>query len=147
MHGARFNPPGISALYLALSVEGMLLEMGHGFGHRFDPLTICSYLVDMDDLVDLRTEAVRNKADVSLEDMACPWASDLAARQYPASWRLANRLIAGGASGVLVPSFARRARADMVNLVLWTWGPDLPHQVVVHDPAQRLPKDQRSRLT
>jgi hypothetical protein len=23
--------------------------MGHGFGHRFDPLTVCSYAVDVAD--------------------------------------------------------------------------------------------------
>jgi RES domain-containing protein len=41
--------------------------------------------------------------------------------------------------------FARGARADVHhNLVLWIWGPDLPHRVTVHDPAFRLPRDQSS---
>ncbi|MDR0808919.1 MAG: RES domain-containing protein, partial [Gemmobacter sp.] len=31
LRGGRFNPAGMPALYLALSLEGMLLEMGHGF--------------------------------------------------------------------------------------------------------------------
>jgi len=31
--------------------------MGHGFAHRFDPLTICSYEVDVEDVVDLSTDA------------------------------------------------------------------------------------------
>jgi len=31
---------GVPALYLALTIEGMLVEMGHDFGHRFDPLTV-----------------------------------------------------------------------------------------------------------
>ena len=57
---------------------------------------------------------------------------------------IATRLIREGASGIIVPSFARGARPDMHNVVLWKWGPDLPHRVFVHDPSGRLPKDQLS---
>lgn len=144
IQGGRFNPKGVPALYLALTVEGMLLEMGHGFAHRFDPLTICSYTVDVDDVVDLRTAEDQRKAGVSLNELASPWAYDVASRRSPASWKLARHLIAEGASGMLVPSFARGARDHMANLVLWRWGPDLPHKVEVHDPQGRLPKDQSS---
>jgi RES domain-containing protein len=145
--GGRFNPRGTAALYLALSVEGMLIEMGHGFGHRFDPLTVCAYAVDVDDLVDLLTDAARAAAAVDLAVMACPWAYDLASGKIPASWKLAESLIAKGASGILTPSFATGARPDMANLVLWRWGPVLPHKVDVHDPRGRLPKDQSSWRT
>lgn len=144
IYGGRFNPKGVPALYLALSVEGMLLEMGHGFAHRFDPLTICSYDVDMDDLVDLRSEAGCKAACVTPADLACAWAYEAAAGRTPASWRAARSLIDAGAASVLVPSFARGARPDASNLVLWRWGPDLPHKVQVHDPAGRLPKDRSS---
>ncbi len=145
--GARFNPAGVPALYLALSVEGMLLEMGHGFGHRFDPLTICAYTVDAEDLVDLRTEDGRRAENIELAAMACPWAYDRANGRVPPSWRIAEALIAKGAAGILAPSFAPGARVDMVNLVLWRWGTDLPHQVTVHDPSGRLPKNQASWKT
>lgn len=142
--GGRFNPLGAPALYLALTVEGMFLEMGHGFAHRFDPLTICSYDVDVDDLVDLRADKGSAAAGVALADMACAWAYDRAAGRRPASWIIADRLMAVGASGILVPSFAVSARPDMANLVLWNWGPYLPHKVEVHDPSGRLPKNQLS---
>jgi RES domain-containing protein len=142
--GGRFNPVGTPALYLALTIEGMLIEMGHGFSHRFDPLTVCAYEVDVDDLIDLRTDAARAAASVDLAAMACPWAWDLANGRIPASWTLARSLIANGASGILVPSFATGARPDMANLVLWQWGSALPHKVDVHDPHGRLPKDQSS---
>jgi RES domain-containing protein len=142
--GGRFNPLGTPALYLALSVEGMLVEMGHGFGHRFDPLTICTYTVDVDDIVDLRTETARAAAGIALASMACPWAYDLATGKRPASWDIATSLIAKGAAGILTPSFATGARPDMANLVLWRWGPVLPHKVEVHDPEGRLPRDQSS---
>lgn len=136
--GGRFNPIGTPALYLALTFEGMLVEMGHGLARRFDPLTICSYEVDCDDVVDLRTDADRASAGVSLADMSCSWASDLSAGRQPASQRIARKLIAAGAAGILTPSFATHARPDMANLVLWRWGESLPHLVRLHDPAGRL---------
>jgi RES domain-containing protein len=142
--GGRFNPIGTPALYLALSVEGMLVEMGHGFAHRFDPLTICAYSVDVDDIADLRTESGRAAEKIDLAAMACPWAYGLASGRPPASWEIAKRLIAKGAAGILAPSFATGARPDMANLVLWRWGPEPPHMVEVHDPTGRLPKDQSS---
>jgi len=142
--GGRFNPVGVPTLYLALTLEGMFLEMGHGFAHRFDPLTICAYELDVDDIVDLRTERGRKAAGVVLAGMACAWALDLANGHEPASWRIAKQLIADGAAGILVPSFAVGARPEMANLVAWKWGPDFPHRITVHDPDHRLPKDQAS---
>lgn len=143
-HGGRFNPKGVPALYLALTIDGMIAEMTHGFAHRLDPLTICSYQVDVDDVADLRDDDGRKANNVVLADIACAWAADVANGRYPASWRIADRLIALGRAGVLVPSFARGAKSDMTNLVLWKWGPTLPHHVEVYDPSGRLPKDQTS---
>lgn len=142
--GGRFNAVGTPALYLALTIESLLVEIAHGFGHRLDPLTICEYTVDVDDLVDLRTEASRKAAAVELAALSCAWAYDRASGRTPASWDVTTRLIARGAAGILVPSFANGAKPDMANLVLWHWGPSLPHLVQVHDPAGRLPKDQSS---
>jgi RES domain-containing protein len=142
--GGRFNPIGTPALYLALTIEGMLVEMGHGFAHRFFPLTICAYNVDVNDIVDLRTESDRSAQAIDLSAMACPWALDLANGKRPASWGIVALLIAKGAAGILTPSFATGARPDMANLILWRWGPARPHKVEVHDPDGRLPKDQSS---
>lgn len=142
--GGRFNPIGVPALYLALTIEGMFLEMAHGFGHRFDPLTICCYEVDVDGIVDLRTEAERAAAGITLAQMACAWAYEIANGRTPDSWTVAKSLIAQGAAGILTPSFAIGARPDMANLVLWRWGPEPPHKVVVHDPSGRLPRNRSS---
>lgn len=143
-NGARFNPAGTPALYLALSIEGVFAEQGHGFSRRLLPLTVCSYEVDVADIVDLRSEQARQQANIALADMACPWKLDLVAGTEPASWKITRRLVSEGAAGVLVPSFANNARADMSNLVLWRWGPDLPHKVMVIDPRRQLPRDQSS---
>ena len=141
--GGRFNPKGVPALYLALSIDTVILETTQGFPYRLEPLMIVTYEVDVADIVDLRTPESRQVADVKLEDMGCGWRFDLASGEEPASWRIANRF-RPTVAGILVPSFANGARADMHNLVLWKWGPNLPHQVNVYDPHQRLPKDQRS---
>jgi RES domain-containing protein len=125
-------------------MEGVMTEMTHGFLHRLEPLTICSYEVDVDDVVDLRTDADRNAAGLSLDELGCAWELNLANHTEPASWRIAKDFMAHGRAGILVPSFARGARADMYNIVLWTWGPDLPHRVNVFDPSGRLPKNQLS---
>jgi RES domain-containing protein len=131
-------------LYLALTIEGMFAEMGHGFARRFDPLTVCCYAVDCDGVVDLRTRDRRKAASVKLADLSCPWLLDLANGNEPSSWAVAKRLIAGGATGILVPSFAIGARRGMANLVLWKWGADIPNKVDVYDPSGRLPKNQVS---
>jgi RES domain-containing protein len=141
--GGRFNPQGVPALYLCLTIEGVFAEQAHGFAYRFEPLTICCYEVDVEDIVDLRTDNDRDAAGVILSDMACAWRLDIARGREPASWRIANQLRKDSA-GIVVPSFANRPRPEMHNLVLWKWGPDLPHQVNVYDPSGRLPKDQLS---
>lgn len=144
VHGGRFNPRGMPTLYLALTIDGVFADVAHGFARRFDPLTVCSYDVDVDDIDDLREDAGRKASGVDPADLGCAWASDVASGRKPASWRVAERLIGRGSAGVLVPSFAAGAKPDMANLVLWQWGPALPHRVDVYDPSGRLPKDQTS---
>jgi RES domain-containing protein len=114
------------------------------FRSRFDPLTVCTYDLDIEEMVDLTTDPGRGTANVQLSELQCSWAEDMAAGKEPASWKVAKRLIGEGASGIIVPSFARGARPDMHNVVLWKWGSDLPHRVLVHDPSGRLPKNQLS---
>lgn len=144
LKGGRFNPVGMPALYLASSLEGVFAEMSHGFSQRMEPLTICEYHVDCDNLIDLRTADSRIAARVSLPDLSAPWRYHLANGRYPRSWQLVTKLYTAGASGILVPSFARTAKPDSFNFVLWRWGAELPHKVTVHDPSGRLPKSDLS---
>jgi RES domain-containing protein len=144
IRGARFNPKGVPALYLGLSIMSAIKEISQGFAHRLDPTVLCSYDVDCDDVVDLTTEQGRGAAAVSLDDMACAWALALASSARPASWSIYDQLVARGVAGILLPSFAPGADADDRNLVLWDWGPNLPHKVEVFDPSGRLPLDQLS---
>jgi hypothetical protein len=58
-------------------------------------------------MVDLTTDPGRGTANVQLSELQCSWAEDMAAGKEPASWKVAKRLIGEGASGIIVPSFAR----------------------------------------
>jgi RES domain-containing protein len=142
--GRRFNRKGQPALYLSLTAMTALREISSGFAHRLTPLVLCSYDVDCEDIVDLRSDAVRADAEVSLDDMACAWAEDLRRGREPASHAVVRRLTDRGAAGILAPSFAVGATANDQNLVLWRWGPDLPNRVQVFDPSGRLLKNQLS---
>ncbi|KXF77989.1 hypothetical protein ATN84_24580 [Paramesorhizobium deserti] len=144
IRGARFNPKGVSALYLGLSIMTAVKEANQGFAHRIDPCVLCSYAIDCEDVADLTTEEGRKAYSVHLDEMACAWANALADGERPSSWSVYDRLVTQGVAGILAPSFAPGAEADDLNLVLWEWGPDLPHKVAVFDPSGRLPKDQLS---
>lgn len=144
IHGGRFNPKGVPALYLSLTLEGAVKEANQGFAFKIDPCVVCCYDVDCEDVVDLRTERQRRDNRITWDDIACPWFSLIAEGEAPPSWALARRLIAQGHAGILVPSFAPRAGETDANLVLWHWGARLPHQVNVYDPSGRLPRNQLS---
>ncbi|HMB46658.1 MAG TPA: RES domain-containing protein [Afifellaceae bacterium] len=140
IHGGRFNPKGMPALYLASDVIGAVNEMSHGFTARILPLTMCSYDVDCEQVADLTDETVRARHGTSLEEMAAGW-FPAASSGNPPGWILAHRLVDDGYVGALVPSFALNAEPRHRNLVLWDWGPDLPSRVAVYDPSGRLPKN------
>lgn len=144
LKGRRFNWPGLETLYLSLSFNTVFREVSGGFAHRLTPYVLCSYDVDCQDIADLRTNSDRVSLGVELGDLSCAWGDALIAGREPESWSVVRRLMAEGHAGILVPSFANGATADDQNLVLWRWGPDLPHKVTVYDPTGKLPKNQLS---
>lgn len=144
IRGARFNPKGVPALYLALGIMTAVKEANQGFAHRIDPCVLCSYDVDCEDIVDLRTPEGQDAAGIRHEDMTCGWMDFLAEGKRRPSWTIYERHARQGGAGVLVPSFAPGADASDHNLVLWSWGENLPHRVTVIDPSGRLPRNQLS---
>ena len=144
IHGGRFNPRRMPALYLALDPMTAIKEAAQGFAHKFEPYVLCTYEIHCEDMADLRTEVGRRAAGAALEDMACAWFAEAAAGREPPSWRIARRLIGDGAAGLIAPSFAAAASADDANLILLERSDRLPHKVAVFDPSGRLPKNQLS---
>jgi RES domain-containing protein len=140
LRGARFNPPGVPALYLSLDAIGAVNEVAQGFAGRIPPTVLCEYDIDCEDVVDLRDATSQQAAGTSLDVLSCAWKL---ASPAP-SQQLAARLIGEGAAGILVQSFAIGAPPQHANLVLWKWGADLPWRVEVFDPSGRLPKNQLS---
>lgn len=144
MAGGRFNWVGMPALYLSLSIATATREVTAGFAHRLTPFTFCGYDIDCEDIADLSTDLSRAGLSIALSQLACPWGSFLKDGKTPPSHAVVRRLTAEGYAGLLAPSFAVGATSDDVNLVLWRYGPDLPHRVRVHDPSGKLPKNQLS---
>jgi len=141
LHGGRFNRAGDAALYLSLETETAICEASQGFAARFPPLTLITYDVDCEDIVDLNDDAERARRGIEMADLSCPWLALLLDGKVVPSHGVADRLIDAGAAGAIVPSFAPSAAVDARNLVLWRWGPDLPWKVTVYDPDNRLPSD------
>lgn len=138
-HGGRFNPVGTPALYTSLRMETAWLEAQQGFAFKPQPLTVCAYDVDSEPILDLTTQPGADGPDFSPATLACPW-EDFADRgETPPSWALARTLIAGGAAGIIVPSFAPGATSQDRNLVFWKWSDRPPSRVAVIDDERRLP--------
>lgn len=144
-YGGRFNRKGVPALYLATDMATAMREVAHGFPYKLvDPLTIVSYEIDCADIVDLTDQRVRRSLKLAEDDLACGWLLLQEEKKPVPSHHIADKLIAEGAAGILVRSFAPGSTVDNHNLVLWKWSSKLPHKVRVHDPDGRLPKDGRS---
>lgn len=144
LHGGRFNPRGIPALYTSRRLETAWLEAQQAFPFKAQPMTICAYAVDCEGVVDLTLPGERARLAVAPDDLACAW-EDLASRgREPPSWALARRLIAEGAAGIVVPSYAPGAGSRDLNAVFWRWSGEPPHQVRVIDDWGRLPRDDAS---
>ncbi len=105
---------------------------------------MCEYDVDCETIADLRDNQSRAKLGVTMEEIGCGWMSHQYRGKQAPSWLVADRLKKTGHTGTLVQSFAPGATKANVNLVLWTWGPNLPCRVEVYDPTGRLPANQLS---
>jgi RES domain-containing protein len=142
--GGRFNKRGQAALYLACDIATVIVEVTQSFANRLPPILICEYDVDCDAIADLTDDATRQKLGIEIADLSGPWLDYQRAGRLASSQAVAAFLKADGYAGITVRSFAHRATEANHNLVLWDWGPDLPHQVSVHDPDARLPRTQAS---
>lgn len=144
VHGGRFNPRGVAALYTSLRMETAWLEAQQSFPFKAQPMTLCGYRVDCENMVDLTKEEICLSLGVKECDLDCPW-EDMAARSLvPPSWLLAQRLTGSGVAGIIIRSFAHGATPADVNAIFWKWSDAPPHQVIVVDDFGRLPRNDAS---
>ena len=145
LYGGRFNTKGTPTLYLSTDMATAMREVAHGFPFKLvDPLLIVSYTVHCDDIIDLTQARVRRSLKIPEADLACAWLLLQEERKPVPSQDIAARLIAQGAAGILVRSYAPGSTADNHNLILWKWSDDLPHRIRVHDPDGKVPKNVKS---
>ena len=144
LHGGRFNPKGTPALYLSLTAPTALAEYNQGFPHRPQPSTLCAYEIDCEDILNLTDGDQRKIASISLSEMAGAWELMVTKKQKPPTWEMAERLIGSKFAGIIAPSYAKNAPSGGQTIVLWNWQDSLPHQVILIDDNNRLPKNQDS---
>jgi RES domain-containing protein len=143
-YGGRFNPVGMAALYTSRRMETAWREAQQGFPFKAQPLTVCAYEVDCEDVADLTDRATLERLEIARPDLACPWEELVDRRRTPPSWTLARRLAAAGFAAIIVPSFAPGAAEDDANVVFWRWSDHPPHQLRLIDDERRLPRDDSS---
>lgn len=122
--GGRFNPTGVSALYLADSPETALKEVTTGAGHGLiQPWLLCSYAIHMDRVLDIRPYG---------ELFNTPWRLQKLQQSIPPGWLLCRQLKQQKqATGLLVPSY----QSNGTNLVVLRYQQS---EIQAYDPEKRL---------
>jgi RES domain-containing protein len=144
--GGRFNRVGCSALYTSLTPQTAWMEAQQGLPFKAQPMTLVAYHVDCARIVRLVDPEVCAAVGIDAAALSCPWEDLAGSGQTPPSWQLADTLIAAGAHGLVVPSFAPGTSERDRNLVLWVWSETPPCSVTVIDDFGRLPHDDASWL-
>ncbi|QYU69081.1 RES domain-containing protein [Leptolyngbya sp. 15MV] len=136
-HGGRFNPRGMAALYCSLGPLAALREANQV--GDLQPTTLVSYNAVIARVLDATDEAAIGKFGLTLPELAAPdWRDQMLRDGIAPTQQLAPDALAKGYSGMVVRSFARGARDEDRNLVLWRWGPKLPNRLVLIDDENRL---------
>jgi len=137
LHGGRYNPKGTPALYTAMSVMTAIREANQ-IG-TLQPITLVSYEADITPVLDATDVDALARYDISPTDLAADdWRIRMQKEGKAPTQVLAERLIADGYAGLRVPSFAKGATREDLNLVLWDWGSTLPTKLMPIDDEGRL---------
>lgn len=131
--GGRFNRVGRPALYTALAPDTAIREANRA--GLLQPTTLVCLRADVGPLLDGTDPAALADHGATAELLAdAGWQDAMLTGRPVPTQDLADRLIAAGFAGLIVPSYARGAPADARNLVLWDWD----GQVTLVDDEGRL---------
>jgi RES domain-containing protein len=116
--GGRFNRIGRPALYTSLAPETALREANQV--GTLQPVTLVAYRADIGPLLDGRDAPALVPFGMTPEALADPgWRERMLSRQPVLTQDLTEVAVGAGFAGIVVPSYARGAPADALNLVLW----------------------------
>ena len=137
LHGGRFNPKGIPALYTAMSVMTAIREANQ-IG-TLQPTTLVSYEAEISPIFDATVADALGSYDMTPSDLAADdWRLRMQREGKAPTQIMSERLIADGYAGLQVRSFASGATAEDMNVVLWVWSNTLPAKLVLIDDEGRL---------
>jgi len=137
LYGGRFNPKGMPALYTSVTVITALKEANQA--GSLQPTTLVSYDADITPLFDTRDGALLHDHGIDAQTLSTPtWRDDMNVFGETPTQRLARSLKNEGFCGLIVRGFAPGATDIDLNVVLWTWGDTVPHQLILIDDEQRL---------
>jgi RES domain-containing protein len=119
-YGGRFNRIGRPALYTAFDPATALREANQV--GTLQPTTLVALRARIGPLLDGRdARALAPFASTPAALGAEDWRDRMLTRRPVPTHDLAEAAIAQGFAGIVVPSHARAAPADALNLVLWDW--------------------------
>lgn len=137
LYGGRFNAKGTPALYASLSVLTALREANQV--GSLQPTTLVSYDAEIERVFDTRDASALAAQDMDDDSLAdAGWRDQMRAKGEARTQVFARRLVEAGYQGLLVRSFARGARLDDLNLVLFSWGEGPPSRLTLIDDEERL---------
>ncbi|WP_425053890.1 RES family NAD+ phosphorylase [Psychromarinibacter sp. S121] len=135
--GGRFNRQGRAALYLARDFETLRYEIARG--GAFQPSVIVEFRADISGLFDARDAGALASVGFAPDNLGDPaWRLRMHRGERVPTQDLAETLIGQGHCGMVVRSFARGARADSANVVLWGWGQGTAASLELVDDDGRL---------
>lgn len=138
LHGGRFNPKGVPALYTALDPATAIREANQV--GDLQPTVLLSYSVDIGPIFDgTDSDELQRYAMNFVVLSNGKWRSNMLSGNGVSTHDFATRLIGEGYAGLLVQSFARGSSESDLNLVLWSWS-GTNGSISVIDSEDRLKK-------
>ncbi len=120
LHGGRLNAKGTPALYTALDPTTALREANQA--GSLQPTVLVSYIADLGPIFDTRDAQQLARWGMSDNALADPgWRMKMFDGRAVPTQDFAENLIAEGFAGILVPSYAKGAPPNAMNIVLWKW--------------------------
>lgn len=118
VHGGRFNPRGLEAIYASLSPVTAIREAGQA--GTLQPMVLLAYRAETGPIFDGRDAVALTDYVMTPAALADPgWREAMALGAMSPTQQFALHLIEDGFAGLLVESFAPGAGAGDLNLVLW----------------------------